>query len=247
MAELKWLADVLGEVRDADVQIDRQRRDAAGVEEHEGKSIDAPKAQAPPPVPPALGPLFAELEARRDTARRALEASLASSRFEALLTALRVVVQEPPLDGPDAEAPCAEALPRLVLQAWKGLARKARDLRPRSDPTEFHRARIRAKRLRYAAEAVAPALGPEASKAAVRMAGLATEVQDLLGEHQDAVHAEAAALAAADGHPDDPALAEAAHVLARRHHRAARRARKDFPALWRRLDRKKVRRWLDPS
>jgi CHAD domain-containing protein len=51
---------------------------------------------------------------------------------------------------------------------------------------DLHAARIRAKRTRYAAEAVAPVLG----KRARAVAAAAADLQDVLGQHQDAVVAE---------------------------------------------------------
>ena len=48
---------------------------------------------------------------------------------------------------------------------------------------ELHTVRIRAKRMRYAADAVAPILG----KPARRFADAAAELQAILGEHNDAV------------------------------------------------------------
>jgi hypothetical protein len=56
------------------------------------------------------------------------------------------------------------------------------------DPTDeaLHHVRIKAKRCRYAAEAVAPAVGKRARAFAKAIA----DVQDVLGDHQDAVVAE---------------------------------------------------------
>jgi CHAD domain-containing protein len=48
--------------------------------------------------------------------------------------------------------------------------------------TEWHEARKAAKRLRYAGEAAAPALGKPAKKLVKRV----KQVQELLGDHQDA-------------------------------------------------------------
>ena len=53
----------------------------------------------------------------------------------------------------------------------------------------LHRARKSARRARYAAEAMAPAIGTKAARFARRM----KRVQSVLGEHQDSVIARAAA------------------------------------------------------
>jgi hypothetical protein len=72
----------------------------------------------------------------------------------------------------------------------------------------------------------------------------ATRVQDLLGEHQDAVVAghEVARLLAR--HAGGPAFESAARRLLDTQARAARDARADFFDAWDKLDRKKSRRWL---
>ncbi len=72
----------------------------------------------------------------------------------------------------------------LVKQAVEEVARR-RWTSWADDPpdAELHAVRIRAKRVRYAAEAVAPAVGKGAKRFASAVAG----VQEVLGDHQDAV------------------------------------------------------------
>jgi CHAD domain-containing protein len=57
----------------------------------------------------------------------------------------------------------------------------------------LHETRKAAKRARYAAEAVRPALGKKDGRKARRFAKRMKDVQSLLGSHQDAVLAQAAA------------------------------------------------------
>jgi CHAD domain-containing protein len=71
--------------------------------------------------------------------------------------------------------------------AHEALLRKLRKLGRRPEDHELHQARIRAKQLRYAAEAAAPVIG----KPARRSAAAAEALQTVLGEHHDAVGAEA--------------------------------------------------------
>src|SRR5690606_14724630 len=105
-----------------------------------------------------------------------------------------------------AAEPAGRALPPLVARAWRRLDTAARhvlaeeEIRPAGAPDEdWHRTRIRAKRARYAAEAVAPVLGKDAKRLAKRL----SRVTDLLGDHQDAVHAATVAeRLAADAEPD---------------------------------------------
>ena len=62
----------------------------------------------------------------------------------------------------------------------------ARALTPGAGDEEFHEVRKLAKRARYVAETVAPALEPDDERCAARFARKARRVQDVLGEHQDA-------------------------------------------------------------
>ena len=69
---------------------------------------------------------------------------------------------------------------------WKKLAKAVKALDDPPPDEELHAVRIRAKRCRYAVEAVAPVVGKEAKRIASAVAGL----QGVLGDHQDAVVAE---------------------------------------------------------
>jgi CHAD domain-containing protein len=103
----------------------------------------------------------------------------------------------------------------------------------------LHEIRIRAKRVRYAAEAAAPVIGSRAK----RFAAAATALQTVLGEHQDAVTAAAwlrqRALAGADVE-----IAWVAGLLAAQERAAADAARDEWTALWDALDRPRLRSWL---
>jgi CHAD domain-containing protein len=226
--ELKWLADLLGAVRDLDVLLARLKAEAEGAK---------PKHRA------ALEPVWAELEARRAEARRTLLAALDGARYRALRDALAEGARAPAL-APAALAPCRDVLPGLVKGVWKGLAAAGRRLR-RDDPDEaLHEVRIHAKRARYAAEAVAGALGEGAGAQAAKFARAAARVQEVLGEHQDAVVARAVANGAARGHDGVPGLKGAVAGIVRAQDRAARGARRAFRAAWDDLDRKKRRAWM---
>ena len=83
-----------------------------------------------------------------------------------------------------------------------------------------------------------------------RFAHATTRVQDVLGEHQDATVAGAtlarlAAEATPAGSDPAPEFAPAVARLARSQAVAARKARVRFFKVWRKLDRKKRRAWLD--
>jgi CHAD domain-containing protein len=124
--------------------------------------------------------LLGGLEAAREDARGQMLEALASPRYLALLeTFATAIVALPTLPkGADADALARHGFRRL---------RKAADALP-AEPSdhELHRLRIKAKRARYAAELAA--LGGAAS--ANRAVDALKRVQDVIGEHQDAVVAE---------------------------------------------------------
>ena len=100
--------------------------------------------------------------------------------------------------------------------------------------------RINGKRARYAVEAVATVLGGEAAALASALA----EVQDLLGEHQDAAVAADTWLAIANADPDDHALAVTAGRLLRAGAGAVRAAGRAFPVAWRAASRRRLTEWM---
>ena len=122
----------------------------------------------------AFAPLAERLEAEREVARDEMLKTLGSDRYFALLDGLE---QPPRLTG-DA------SLRRLFRAEAKRLRRIGPD--PGAADEELHALRIKAKRARYAAELAAPELG----KTGERFVGAAKRLQDVLGEHQDAVVAE---------------------------------------------------------
>src|SRR5207244_816693 len=119
-------------------------------------------------------------------ARRALLAALDSGRYLALLESLDRLIEATPFT-PEAEKRAGKVLPALV---WKALRRTRRrmDTAKVADAGQrqnlaLHEARKAAKRARYAAEAVAPAAGKQASRTAKAL----KKVQSTLGAHQDTV------------------------------------------------------------
>lgn len=221
--ELKWIADTLGEVRDLDVQQERLRAEASALGE-------------------SFGTVFAELAERHATAREALLSALKSERYKELLERLIQAAREPALTT-DAARPCEEVLPSLVEKTWDKLRKRARALTEASPEEDFHDVRIRAKRTRYAAEAVAPALGKR-KEDALAFADLAAAVQDELGVHQDASVAQDIYYHFAAKNPTDGPLCFSLGRLVERQATLAGSSKDRFFIVWDKMDRKKNARWL---
>ncbi|WP_214401762.1 CYTH and CHAD domain-containing protein [Pseudonocardia lacus] len=171
--ELKWLAAVLGASRDLEVLEARITDALDGV-----------------PDELVLGPVRAQVTryfaGRRATAHDELVAALDGERYLALLAAIDALLAEPPLTGA-ADEPAREGLGRIVRRNHRRVAdhvRGAEELALGAErDTELHDARKAAKRLRYATEAAAPVLG----KPARTLISRTRQVQELLGDHQDAI------------------------------------------------------------
>ncbi len=223
-AELKWLADGLGKVRDLDVLEDRLRRSAGDLQAD-------------------LEPLFASLEEGHRQAREALLQVLRSPRYRELVDKLVGAATGPELTEA-ASGPCEDVLPGLVKSRWTRLAKGARALSIDDPDEDFHAIRIRAKRARYAAEAVAPALGPDRGARAKRFAKQVAEVQEALGDHQDASVALEVIASVENRGRNHPGYDFAAGRLFERQSHDLQGQRVRFFQLWDELDQKKHRRWM---
>jgi CHAD domain-containing protein len=228
-AELRWLGERLGTVRDADVLA--PVLSGGG----DGSSFDAG----------GRSELRSAAEAERRGHCRDLSDALSSDRYLELLDRLAAAAELPPFAegrrGKRASSPvrpAGEVLPKLVRHRWRSLRRAVRRGGRHPSDAELHGMRIRAKELRYAAETAAPVIG----KAARRTATAAEEAQNVLGRHHDAVTAEAwLRNRAMEG---APAASYSAGRLAAQQARSQRRLRRRWRPVWRRLDHKNVRRWF---
>lgn len=169
--DLRTVGQALGRVRDADVLLGRVRAhtdpdDRAGVEE-----------------------LIHLVAADRALAAREAAALMADTTYIDLVERLSAAASNPPLysqvhDDP-AGLPAGPTLHHLVRQRWKRVTAELPRMPAAPDPEELHQLRIRAKRLRYAAEAAEPYIGGVARRAA----RTAKRLQDDLGEVHDAATA----------------------------------------------------------
>ncbi|MGI9600361.1 MAG: CHAD domain-containing protein [Acidimicrobiales bacterium] len=169
--ELSWLADELGRVRDADVLGEKLRAALAA-----NTDID----------PVAAADVLGVLSAQRDVDRARLLEHLSDERALELLDRL-VEAAASPSTTKRARRPARDVMPALVHERWHRLRRAVERLDPEPLPDQLHDIRILAKRVRYASEAVSPAVG----KSATRFAKSAAEIQRSLGELNDAVVAKA--------------------------------------------------------
>jgi len=215
--DLARLGGALGDVRDLDVLL-------ATIE----------------PMPlegPGHLELLAALETERD---RALERSLDMLDDPACLDVLDRLVDAAadPRLAPQADDAARPMLPFFVARPWRRLRKAVRRLDEPPSDAALHGVRIRAKRARYAADAVRPIVGAPAARLADRLADL----QDALGELNDAVVITARLEALM------PLLTSAGGFTAGRvsgiltdralEHRSAWRA------AWKRVDRRAVTAWL---
>jgi CHAD domain-containing protein len=230
--EVGWVADALGAARDAEVLRSRLLRTAG----------------ADPLVPldaAAVARIDADLAARHEDAIQALDKVMEDERYHHLLEVLLDAATAPRL-AQRADEPAESVLPGLVRRPWRRFAYGgdgmpgAGQLDPDADDAAWHAVRIAGKRVRYATEAVASVLGGEVAALAKALAG----VQDLLGEHQDAVVAADTWLGIANSDPDDHALAVTAGRLYERERASARAARNAFPAAWRAASKRRLTQWM---
>lgn len=225
-AELGWLAAVLGEVRDLDVQAERLGRWCA---------------ETTPGHRPALEELSRLLALQHRAARAALLEALDSARYARLASGLTaMVVQGPSRRFPAGRVPAVVAVPAVIEQRHARAAKAARRARRTGLASDYHRLRIGCKRLRYALEFSSGLYGSEL-RGFIREL---TRLQGTLGDMQDAQVASSRLEAAALG--GDGSLTAgtvfAMGELAGRYRAEARRLTGELPPLLGALDNKRWRR-----
>ena len=123
------------------------------------------------------------LRAERVAARAALLEALDSRRYERLVSGLTSMLAQGPSSRFGAgRAPALVAMPPLIEQRHAAACKAARRARHSGAAADYHRLRIRCKRLRYALEFAGGLYGGEL-KGFVRQM---TRLQDTLGAMQDA-------------------------------------------------------------
>ena len=214
--ELRWLGRLLAPVRDAEVLAARLHERIDGM-----VALELASAKV----------LLDGLEADRLEARRRLLGGLDSRRYEELVLCLvRAALAPVPRTGL-VDRPAVD-LGSLMDRPWANLSKRTAALGSGSSDAALHATRVDAKRVRYGAEALAPVFG----KRATRFASAAEALQEVLGEHQDAVVA-MAWLADRGIEADDQTVAFTAGRVAELEAGSRARARKRWPKAWKRLER----------
>lgn len=220
--ELRWLGQVLGAVRDADVLAARLDRASRRLP----TEADQQAARA----------LVHRLEVERGRAQEQVVQALGSPRYAALLDQVVDLAHAPPVVA--GTVPASDVLPELVGRQLRAVAEAVDRLPATPDDDALHRVRKKAKRARYAAEAAAPVCGRPAARLGRKLA----RVQDVLGARQDAVVAESWLRRAALDATPDQALAAGMLVVHQRREVAAVDRR--WRATWKAATTPKATRWL---
>lgn len=223
--ELGWASDGMGSARDTEVFRER-------LDEH-AEQLTADDREG------ALRGIAAWVDARLAAASADALATMRTDRYVRLLDQLVETARAPRfVDGSaDADGEARAVLSGLARRPVRTFVKAVGRLGPESTSGEWHRARIRAKRARYAVDAVVPVMG----KGTARRAAALARVTDVLGELHDSTVAQAtlrelAAEGGADG-PEGFALGQLAAIEAARED-AARTA---FWDLWQ--DARRDLRW----
>jgi len=166
---LKTLLDAVGDVRDADIRLETTATFRGNLAESER---------------PALDPLLQHLSSERAQARtrmlRTLDAKPTREWLDTLADQLARAAN--PTESASARnAPALTVVPDLIRKRYRKLRKCTRKLTPRSSMKEFHKIRIRTKKLRYALEVVAPTY----TKPTEQMLAALHKLQNKLGTQHD--------------------------------------------------------------
>jgi CHAD domain-containing protein len=203
--EVGWLGGALGPVRDLDVLVEHLKEDAHRLGDTDERAFLV---------------LLRSLESERESDRAAMLQALREPRFVRLVDRLERETKAPPLTS------AGRSLRALAGHEFRRLRKRVQALGDHPPDDDLHATRIAVKRARYAAELAEPSMG-KAATAVIRDLKL---LQDVLGDHQDAVVAEVRIRALVKRTSAATAIA-AGRVIERQHQRR-RAARAAFPGAW---------------
>jgi len=206
-SELDWLGTTLGAVRDLDVLREHLHDELAALKDSAGPSATLQLSHC--------------LDLEHSRARAKALSALDSPRYRELLSRLDEAVRQPRVVTANL------SLPQIAARQFKSLRKAVKALPAEPSDEELHAVRIKVKRARYAAELAEEEVGRSAS----RFVDKAKKVQDILGEHQDAVVAESRTRACLRGTRSRPA-AWLRDRLIKRQRARRQKARKAFWKRW---------------
>ncbi|HXJ78647.1 MAG TPA: CYTH and CHAD domain-containing protein [Candidatus Methylomirabilis sp.] len=216
-SELDWLGTALGVVRDFDVLLGSLRAEIAAFESAERT---------------ASRRIVDRLSAERTRARVHLQTVLEDPRYLALLDRLEEFIEQ------HHEPAAPISLADIATAEFKKLRKAVEKLPEEPTDSNLHAVRIKAKRARYAAELAQASVGRSAERFLTKVRTL----QDILGEHQDAVVAEERLRALLDGARGRRTAFVAGRLVEQQHWRRLA-ARQAFVERWPKVERRGRKAW----
>jgi CHAD domain-containing protein len=210
---LRWLNDALSGARDADVVL-------AGITQRSMCLPDGDRENA--------NELLQPLRERRDAAYAALGQAIRTPHYINLIDELIAAAQDQPLSK-RARTRAARVLPALMRRTWRRLRKAVYYNGATPHDRDLHRIRIKAKHVRFAAEALAPIGGRGLRQLEKR----AERLQTILGEQHDAVMA----IGILHGLQQTPLRAFLSGELSADEEETAAKARRRWHAAWKRARR----------
>lgn len=216
-SELGWLGTALGDARDLDVLREYLGSELTSLEGTERKAGQR---------------LLRRLDADRARSRGVLRRVLDGRRYARLLARLQASLAAPQV------ASTGLSLLDSAAAEFKKLRRAVKALSGHPSAEDLHEIRIKVKRARYAAELV----GADAGGRGQRFIDQAKKIQDILGEHQDAVVLEEYLHEVIDRREATHALQQ---QLLKRQRKRRKKTRAAFFEEWPRLERRGRKAWSD--
>lgn len=215
--DIPWIAHQAGEVRNCDV--------LETIFKERARKLD-------PALKESLDPVVAAIGVERAAAHSQLIHDLSSKRYQSLVARL----SSPPIKMARASAKLGLAAADLLEPSLRRAAKKGAKLDDEAPSADFHKLRVRVKRLRYVLEMVPAMAGKRHRKALARI----EELQELLGNYNDVSTAIAWLhnYAASSGAPPATILAAGGmlHSLSQR----SRKLRSRCLKAWERLDKSEI-------
>ncbi|SMC08702.1 CHAD domain-containing protein [Nitratiruptor tergarcus] len=140
--------------------------------------IEEFKKKLPEKLKSNLDAIQESLKEQKQSIEEQLKEFLQTKEFEEAITQLKKFCHKDEI----AHFPAIIAAKKIINKQLKKLKKMSNKLSKKSDPKDFHKVRIEAKKLRYLLELFSSLLEPESFTKAL---DLTKELQTILGEHQD--------------------------------------------------------------